>query len=297
MSSPSSGLVMEIVTPSYAPDFVVCAELNSSILRWTASDVVHTIIVPSQDTKRFSVLEGERTVIRDAAEFLPASMLKVPSANMWINAGRPWPPIRGWIAQQIIKLEATRRSSAKVVLLVDSDLVLLRKTSADIFLTDNVVTLFRRPDGIDETLPRHRLWVQNAQQLLGLPALAEYPLPDYICCPCAWSPVFVREMLARIEKVNGCRWETAIGRQLHFSEMILYGVYAEQVLQLEQVPVTEDMRCVNYFDEIPLFGERVHQFVNECDSGKIAAMISAKSATDLSVRREVVSRLEAVAEG
>lgn len=297
MTSYSSDPGMEIITPSYAPDFALCAELNSSVLRWTHEDVVHSIIVPRRDVALFSELAGTRTVIRDAADFLPARMLKIPAANVWINTGRPWPPIRGWISQQIIKLEAARQSSAKVVLLVDSDLVLLRPTGSELFIQDNEVVLFRSPHGIDETLPRHRLWVQAAQQLLGLPVQTEYPLPDYICWPCAWSPDLVRQMLARVEQVNSCPWETAIGRQLHFSEMILYGVYVEQVCGLEQVPVTEDMRCVNYFDEVPLLGENAQRFVKEFGPGKIAAMISAKSETPLPARRDILSQLEAAADG
>lgn len=297
MTSDPSGAVMEIITPSYAPDYELCAELNTSVQRLTDASVVHTIIVPRKDAALFSQLAGPRTVIRDVADYLPARMVKIPAANLWCNAARPWPPIRGWIAQQILKLAAARASTAKVVLLVDSDLVLLRETSADLFLEHGKVVLFRSPQGIDETLPRHRLWVQTAQQLLGLPGDANYPLPDYISWPCAWDPDIVRDMLARIEAVNSCSWETAVGRQLHFSEMILYGVYVEQICGLDSVPVSGDMRCVNYFDESPLNGEKASALVGAFNPDTIAAMISAKSKTPMSVRREILARMETAGDG
>ncbi|MDJ0312314.1 DUF6492 family protein [Arthrobacter sp. H35-D1] len=297
MSIHESDLPLEIVTPSYAPDFEFCADLNISVKRMTGSSVRHTIVVPHRDLAQFRQLGGPRTTIHDAAEFLPAQMVKVPAANMWINVRRPWPPVRGWISQQIIKLEAARRSTASVVLMVDSDLVLLRQTTAELFVRDEAVVLFRRPNGIDESLPRHQLWVQTAQQLLGLPIHVEFPLTDYICCPCPWDPEVVRNMLARIEMVNSCPWETAVGRQLHFSEMILYGVYAEQVIGLEDTPVTDDMLCLNYFDEVALTEEESHAFIRQFGPEQIAAMISAKSNTPLSVRHEILAQLEAASRG
>ncbi len=297
MSVCKSELTMEIVTPSYAPDFELCADLNSSVQRMTGQSVRHTIVVPRRDMPLFTQLAGRRTAILDAAEFLPKQMFKVPAANVWLNVRRPWPPVRGWISQQIIKLEAARRSAAKVVLLVDSDLVLLRPTHAELFLCNEDVVLFRTPNGIDESLPRHRLWVQTAQQLLGIPVRAEFPLPDYISWPCAWDPEVVRNMLAHIEKVNSCRWETAVGRQLHFSEMILYGVYVEQILGLANIPVSEEMLCINYSDEVALTDKASYTFILQLGSEKIAAMISAKSNTPLQVRREIISQLEAATDG
>lgn len=297
MSSYSPDSAMEIITPSYAPDFELCAELNTSVLRLTSATVTHTIIVPRGDMALFGKLAGPRTLIRDAADFLPARMVKVPRVNMWVNTRAPWPPVRGWISQQIIKLEAVRRSSAKVVLLVDSDLVLLRETSGELFIQNDAVVLYRRPNGIDRSLPRHRLWVQTAQRLLGLPPEAEYPLPDYICWPCAWDPEIVRKMLARIETVNSAPWETVVGKQLHFSEMILYGVYVEQICGLDSVPVSDEIRCINYFDEFPLGSEKAAVLIDEFNPGTIAAMISAKSNTPLSVRREVLAKMESATDG
>ena len=38
-------------------------------------------------------------------------------------------------------------------------------------------------------------------------------------------------MLARVEEVTGRRWLEAVGKELHFSECTLYGVYADEVEQ------------------------------------------------------------------
>ena len=119
------------------------------------------------------------------------------SAKFKINLGRPFPPVRGWILQQVIKLAAVAACEEDVVLLVDSDIEFLRPFTAETFVRNGVVRFYRKPDEIDERLPRHMIWHRVARALLGLPP-AEPPYTDYISSLLAWDPAIVRRMLERV---------------------------------------------------------------------------------------------------
>ena len=285
MNRSSHELSLAIVTPSYAPDLRLCTDLNRSVLRHTSPDVKHYIIAPSRDQNEFRRLASDRTLILDTRQFLPRGMMKVPRMNAWLNFRHPFPPVRGWIAQQIVKLAAAAEMTTDIVLLVDSDVLLIRPVDASSFAPAGKVQLFEAPNGVNESLPRHHLWHAAARRLLGLPPLVAPILPDYVCWPCAWSPGLVRGMLSRIESVTGLPWATAIGRELHFSEMILYGVYVKELVGASlSVETTSVMRCVNHSDEIPLEAGGLQALLSRATRADFAVMVSAKSGTPQEIR-------------
>lgn len=283
---------LALLTPSYIKDFDICSDLIRSVLRNTESDVEHHIIVPKSDVPAFKSLAGSRTIISDTRSYLPSSMKQVSHLNAWINYRAPFPPIRGWMAQQIVKLAAAARSQSDVVLLIDSDVLLIRQVSASSFYRSGRLKLFEMPSGIDASLPRHHLWHATARRLLGLPPYKASTLPDYICWPCAWQPSVVRTMLARVEAVTGLPWPTAVGKELNFSEMILYGVYVREVVGAsEELALSDDMHCVNHSHEIALTERQLSQMLSSAKPEDFAIMISAKSGTPLSVRRRFLNQL------
>ncbi|WFE30191.1 DUF6492 family protein [Solwaraspora sp. WMMD791] len=283
---------LDIITPSFAPDFELCADLHRSVLACTPDSVRQQIIVPQRDLALFAQLAGPRVQVHPVAEFLPRSLVAVPGVNGWVNLRRPFPPLRGWITQQIVKLAAAARSDADVVLLVDSDIEFVRPFDADVFCADDVVRFYRKPHEIDQRLPRHVRWHEVSRQLLGLPPLTQLPLPDYICWPAPWDPRLVRELLNRVEEVTGRPWPTAIGSQLHFSEEILYGVYLDEVVGGAAVSyATDDMLCHDYSAEEPLDATGIRAFLDGIGPADIAVMISAKSRTPMDVRRAAMAEL------
>src|ERR1700722_8809190 len=112
---------MAVVTKSYAPDFELCAALNRSVLDNSPEAVEHRIVVPRSDFDLFSRLKGARTQIQCEADLLPRRFVRLPFVNLIINLQRPFPPVRGWIQQQMIKLAAIAASEDDAVLVVDSD--------------------------------------------------------------------------------------------------------------------------------------------------------------------------------
>jgi hypothetical protein len=225
---------------------------------------------------------------------LPRSFRWLPmmrSAAM-MNLRRPFPPVRGWIVQQLVKLAATAAAEADVVLLVDSDVEFVRPFSTRDFVRDGVVRFYRKPDEVDERLPRHMLWHHAARELLGLAPPPPTLLPDYVTALVPWDPTVVRRLLARVEEVTARRWTDALAAQLHFSEYTLYGVFLDS---LENDPassyVGETSLCLEWYGTNPLDESGVKDFVDTIRPGDVACMIGSKSNTPYGVRQAALAAL------
>jgi hypothetical protein len=284
---------MAVFTKSFAPDFELCAALNRSVLENSPETIQHQIIVPPRDLKLFDRLTGPRTHVRCEADLLPRTFMRVPFSNITVNLGRPLPPVRGWIQQQVIKLAAIAASEDDAVLVVDSDVEFIRPFDAEMFVRDGIVRFFRGPNQIDKRLSRHMTWHRVARALLGLPA-AEPPYPDYISSPLAWDPEIVRQMLARVAARAGRPWPTAIAGQLDFSECVLYGVFVDSVMGAPANSfVSDNSLCLVYWENTPINLEDAAQFVGSIRPTDIAAVIQSKSRTPLMVRGAIFAALRA----
>lgn len=276
-----------VITPSYAPDFELCRDLNRSVLEWTPPDVDHHVIVPARDRELFGRLRGPRTEVWTVDEFVPSRMLPVPRMNMWLNVRRPYPPVRGWVMQQVVKLRAAAELGADVLVLADSDVVFVRPVTWDTFQKDGRVRFYRSDGAVDKGLPRHLMWHDVARRLLGLPQAGPPPLPDYVSALNVWDRRVVLALRDRIERVTGRSWLDAIASQLHVSEFILYGVFVDGVLGTSaEVFAADSMLCHSYWETAPLAPAAAAGFVRGLSPEDVAVMISAKSGTPVEVRRE-----------
>jgi hypothetical protein len=284
---------MAVITKTFAPDFELCASLNRSVLENSPETIHHHIITPRSDLKLFGRLAGPRTHISCEADFLPRTFVRVPFSNIMVNLGRPFPPVRGWIQQQVIKLAAIAASEDDAVLVVDSDVEFVRPFAAEMFVRDGRVRFFRKPNQIDRRLSRHMTWHRVARELLGLRP-AEPPYPDYISSPLAWDPMIVRRMLARVAATTGRPWPTAIAGQLDFSECVLHGVFVDE---LSGAPansfVSDDPLCRIYWDGTPLNADGAAAFIRSVRPTDIAVVIQSKSRTPPAVRAAIFSALRA----
>lgn len=279
-----------VITPSYAPDFELCRDLNASVLEHTPDSAVHYVITPRRDLELFSVLCGPRTLIWPVDHFLPRHFLALPR-NLWLNSRRPFPPIRGWVMQQLVKMQLASQIEAEVLLLADSDVLFIRPVTAETFRPDGGIRFYRRDNAVDERLARHCIWHQAARSLLGVPP-ASPPFPDYISAFNVWDRNLVLAMQDRIGQVTGKPWIEAVAAQLHISEFILYGVFVDEVLgKASNVTPTGSMLCHSYWNHEPLTLDTARQFVNATPQEDVAIMISAKSHTPLGVRRMALSAM------
>ncbi|MEV5893127.1 DUF6492 family protein [Nonomuraea fuscirosea] len=279
---------LAVVTPTYAPDAGLFAHLHRSVLDHTSDDTVHHVIVPPSDRRLFARFSGPRCRVWTYAEILPRRLTHVPFTGVWIDPARPWPPLRGWVAQQAVKVAVTARLDAKVVLVADSDVVLVREATPDLFIRDGHVSMFRVDGGVHELMTDHVTWHRVARELLGLPGPAPLPLPDYVSSLACWDPAVVRAMQERITETTGRDWLTAFISYLQVSEFIVYGVFVDEVLRA--APPVSTAICHSRWDRTPLDHAGAIAFADRLPPDAVGMMISAKSGTPMAVRSAAIER-------
>jgi hypothetical protein len=282
---------MVVVTPTYAPDMELFSDLHESVLRCFPDDVRHLVVVTQPDVAPFRRFAGPRCDVLGVGDVLPGSVRALPLTKLWVNLRRPFPPLRGWILQQLVKLAVAVQVRERVVVTADSDIVFIRPVTVETFAPGGQVRLFRLDDGVDSSLSRHLRWHAVSRSLLGLPPSPPPPLPDYVTALNSWDRDVVARMLARVEEVTGHGWLEAVGKELHFSECMLYGVYADEVEQASGLVTTADSRCHTYWGSDPLTVDGAAAMISSARPHDVAYMISAKSYTPLDVRRAAHARV------
>ena len=170
--------------------------------------------------------------------------------------------------QQIVKFGAAAELGVDLLVLADSDVVLVRPVTIDTFRNKERVRFYRSEGAVDERLPRHLLWHEVARKLLGLPPAEPAPLPDYISAFNVWDRRVVLALQERIEAVTGRPWLDAIASQLHVSEFILYGVFVDDVLGASAPVIPEDsMLCHSHWGPEPMADATVPAFIQVAATG------------------------------
>jgi hypothetical protein len=274
-----------VLTPSFRGDADLFADLHESVLANTAPAVVHHVVVPPSDAKLFRPFESLRCRVWTHRDLLPRYCVSVPHADgLTLSLRRPWRPIRGWVAQQIMKIAGTAAIDARAVLIIDSDAVLLREPSLAELTHDGRLGHFRKDGAVTPGMDRHLLWHDVARRLLGVPGSVSPPAPDYISPISIWDPTVVRSLIEHIEDSTGRDWLDAVAGELHVSEFVIYGVFVDHVLG-GVAPFTQPL-CHNYYERTPLSETDARAFADQMPSKALGAMISSHSRTSRAVRRE-----------
>jgi hypothetical protein len=301
-------MTLALITPTYRHDLTLFADLHQSVLRHTDESVKHYAVVPSGDANLLAAMAGPRCIIVPEESLYPAHyrsaslvnhilrpLPRVPSHARIaaINTKHPLRPIRGWVMQQALKMELSRQLNVDTVLLIDSDVELVRPLNEAMLRRGGRAMLYRRPGAVDISLPRHMQWHTVARQLLGLPP-AQFPAPDYVTSFCVWEPRVLRAMLTRIEQVAARSWMDAVTGQRTFSEWTLYGIFAEEVMNYEEEALTESSLCHGYWGTVPLTIESAADFLSGINPNDVAVLIQSKTQTPRTVRRAAIGTLRLV---
>ena len=212
-----------LITPSYHRDFEACRFLCETADQFLDPEIDHLLIVPNADKKLFAPLQSARRTLVAQEDLLPRWMKQVPGLR------RPWRitpfslPVRGWIAQQMIKLASDWACDSEIFLFADSDVAFVRPVAAATFIQGDAVRLYHR-SGVAQ-LASHARWNRAAAELLGLPP-QDYFGADFICQLASWRRSVLLDMRSRIERTARTSWQGCLCRQWHFSEYVLYGVFA-----------------------------------------------------------------------
>src|SRR5262245_43474432 len=109
---------LAVITPTYGPDYEIFKDLHRSVMEHTPSDTIQYLIVPRADRTLFARFSGPRCVVLTYHDVFPRRIKetewlgsvghlllgqKTPRI-VAVNRRQPYPPIRGWIIQQLAKL-------------------------------------------------------------------------------------------------------------------------------------------------------------------------------------------------
>ncbi len=290
------------VTTSYAPDIDRFTRLHESVVRH--SDLMHYVFVPEADLDLFRPLTRSGrlrlTRTRDVlstnivtTEWLNRALARVPRAPSalrvaGVNVRRPWPPMRGWILQQLVKLAAVERVDADTLVFLDSETELIRPVTDQTFRRDGCTRLFRLPGGIHAGMRRHRTWHRQARQLLGLDVGGPPPHDDFIGGITSWDARLVRDCTARVSLRASRPWQDVVGSCLDVSEYILYGEYVTAFGAPSDRSFESDQPlCRVYWELTPLDIPGARAFVDSIRDGDIAIHLQSNAHTPPEVERYI----------
>ncbi|GAB3604654.1 DUF6492 family protein [Conyzicola nivalis] len=288
-------MTLAILTPSYAPDFDSFAVLHRSVLEFTDAAVVHYVVVPDEDLALFATIASGRMVLIGYRDLLPKSFVstawfahavaRIPRAPrgarfIAVNVRRPWPPLRGWLLQQIVKLSMAMRTDCDTLLVIDSDVQLIRPVTEDAFASSTAVRFYRSPEAITAGMTRHVAWHHAARRMLGVAPDGLPPFADPIGSLISWDPEVVRQCTDRLSEVASRGWETVVSREWEFSEYVLYGEYLAEFGTPRQLSfVASSTLCHSHWDPRPLDLEGARRFVDSIDPADVALHVQSNSNT------------------
>ena len=119
---------LRLITPSYRRDLEQCRNMCASVDRF-APDFEHMLIVPSRDLPLFKPLGSSKRTIVAVEDILRSKRLWRKRERWRVGSVRT----TGWVTQQIVKIEAARRTGG-IAVFVDSDVTLIRPLTRDHYI-------------------------------------------------------------------------------------------------------------------------------------------------------------------
>jgi hypothetical protein len=188
-------------------------------------------------------------------------------------------------------MSAPSFTAREVVVFADSDIVLVAPLTVDRLLRDGRVRLYRVP-GASADLPTHVRWHEVSAGMLGLEQRG-YLGADYIGNLITWRQSTILRLQERITQVGGRRWDKVVARQHDFSEYMLYGVFADVVLQEHEsghFGTAEDLVHAGWFFDLDT-EQGVEEFLAGFTPGQVGVAIQSTERFTLEERREMVRRI------
>jgi hypothetical protein len=280
---------LAIITPAFSKHLPLLEISAESVDRYCPEDIKQYVIVSGREYHLFRHLEGVRRKIIIAEDVLPFSAFCLP---VFVKGREVWLVdwhrlVGGWIVQQIIKLCAPEISRADVFVYLDTDVFFIRPFARAGVLHEGRVRLWKQPgNGAIET---HMRWHRAASKLLGLPSCDYYGW-DFIGNVITWRRDILLAMRARIAAVSGIHWSQAIVREKYLSEYILYGVFVQELLGIQDNHhlQSSDEVCLDSWNFLNKPGTPLQQLRERLRPSHIAVNIQSTLRLPASDVRELV---------
>ena len=242
------------ITSTFRGDLKRFRLLRASLDRF-APTIDHWVGVHTEDIELFrrSVPTSSRLHLLPTAELLTPRLERARVRSnffhrakwLWSLSKRMLPlgAFDGYLSQQLVKLELVRRSPVEHLLVIDSDVVMLRPTRPAELLAELVDAQGRaicfataQPDAAAASQP----WFRNARTLLGLsPWVADEPLYNYITWPVPMARSLVSALAAHLERLHGMGYQDAMAQHRTFSEFQIYGHFGRAFVGDDRVAFRE----------------------------------------------------------
>lgn len=269
-----------VMTASYAGDFDRCALLCESMDRFMQGQWHHYLLVEPRDVALFKPLEGAHRTVVSETDLFPRWLRSFPDPvslgrrRLWLSPVSV--PLRGWHAQQIRRLALARHIDSRMLLSIDSDVVMVRPFDPSSMWTGDRMRMYRIDAGISDTMPEHHAWSAHAGRLLGLPETIR-PAHDYINTFIGWRVDTARALLDHIEATTGRNWVRAVVSSRAISECTIYGRFADEVLEgAGHAPSGQSLCHMLWFRETyPETLEGLEQFLRAIEPGQVAVGVQS----------------------
>jgi hypothetical protein len=233
MSTPGSSRYPSLcfITTSYSADLQRFALLRRSVKTFAAERYTHVAVVNTEDCAQFRRhFRGDTDLeIVPSADVLPWNVeQRRKKSGFRGKVGRLLNRrlVKGWHAQQLMKIFALAECPADAALFLDSDVFLCKPLARNFFFVDGNLKLFRRPavnaEGFDFDISTH--------EILGNPLHQVKELFDYIYSPCSFRKSTALALFSEFERRRRNTWVRRFLAQGRPSEYNLLG-YAASVLE------------------------------------------------------------------
>jgi hypothetical protein len=292
-----------IITPSYEGDRARCELLCESMDRMAHGDWHHYVLVADHDMPLFEHLAGpHRSVIPDSV-VLPKWLKPIrnpfnPKARWrWISTklSSPVLPMTGWHVQQLRKILVARIVNAPIMIMADSDSVMLRPFSPELFIRGDTLRLQVIEKAIQEgvtAFKHHMTWSKGAAQLLGLHS-PSFPADDFIHNLVSWRRDHALAMIDHIEKTQGRDIVSAMGRHRTFSEYQIYGAYIKGISDSAAYWPDNKPLCHTYWSGNAMTQESFDVFTASLAPEQIAMCVQSFTETSVGMIRAYMDTISA----
>ena len=221
------------MTPTHIGDIEQFAVLRRSIEVF-APDIPHIALVNTEDCRKFrDRFKGNPSLqILPSAQILPRDLERRRRKSgpkwltgKWLHKGL----IKGWHAQQLMKIFALAKCPYEAVVFMDSDVFICRPLSRDYFFVDGRLKLFRRDAVVNAECLDFDI---STHDILGNPLhrIQVTELYDYIFSPTCFRRSSAVRLLAEFEARGRSKWVKRFLEQKRPSEYNLLG-HAAMVLE------------------------------------------------------------------
>lgn len=280
-----------LVTASYSADLERCRLLCETVDRFVTGHDHHYLLVAGNDVALFRQLEGPRRTVVDERDILPRWLHDLPDPlsgfrrRIWLSLRTA--PLRGWHVQQLRRIAIASHVAESALVYCDSDVAFVRPFDCSAMWRGGDVRLFRRSDDLARPeLQNQRIWSDNAGRVLGLAGTGRH---DYIATVIAWRREAVVGMCSQIERVGARHWAAAIGARRQFSECMIYGRYADEILGGEGHFHSSTELCRVYWKGEAPTEAAFREFIDGMSPQQVAIGMQSFIGTDIGLTRRLLA--------